>query len=270
MLALVSSPPVKTPSARPARSKSLIASPCSRMMSPIRPSPGVASAAGAVASMRKPRDSETAPKVPCPPWLTSKRAEPSWRKVSRSSSGSPSSSQITWNGTGNANSGTRSTTGPRGLPARRAARSTIRVDQRTEPVEPAHRELGGEQPAQPRVLGRVGEPEPADVAAVGRTPGAHERPDVVAEVAVGRPAPRGPRRARSPSTPSGRGTRSAGAPAPRPGRSPSRVTGSTPSRCSGHVSRSGTRSSRVRSMPDLPAQGQEAATGLRPQERRHA
>ena len=120
MLALVSRPPVKTPSASPARSKSLISSPCSRMIWPISPSPGTPRCR-AVASLRNFRDPDTAPNTPVPPVDTSKRAEPSCRNVSRSSSGSPSSSQITRNGTGNAKCGTRSTT-PSGDSA--ASRST--------------------------------------------------------------------------------------------------------------------------------------------------
>ena len=39
------------------------------------------------------------------------------------------------------------------------------LDRRLEPRQPAHRELRRQQPAQPRVVGRVGEPQSADVAA---------------------------------------------------------------------------------------------------------
>ena len=79
------------------------------MIWPISPSPGSLRCLR-VASMRNRRESDTAPKTPWPPYDTSKRAEPSCRKVSRSSSGSPSSSQMTRNGIGKANVGTRSTT----------------------------------------------------------------------------------------------------------------------------------------------------------------
>ncbi len=50
-----------------------------------------------------------APMEPGPPWVRSKRAVASWLKVSRFSSGSPSTSQMTRNGIGKAKVGTRST-----------------------------------------------------------------------------------------------------------------------------------------------------------------
>ena len=50
-----------------------------------------------------------APIVPGPPLVMSNRAVASWLKVSRFSSGSPSTSQMTRNGIGNAKVGTRST-----------------------------------------------------------------------------------------------------------------------------------------------------------------
>ena len=53
-----------------------------------------------------------------------------------------------------------------------------RGDPRAQPLEAAHRELWGEQLAQPGVLRRVGEPETADVTVGGRPALAHERPDV--------------------------------------------------------------------------------------------
>ena len=62
MRALVSRPPVNTPSARPPRSKSLISSPCSRMIWPISPSPGSLRCRGALAS-RNSREPPIAPNV---------------------------------------------------------------------------------------------------------------------------------------------------------------------------------------------------------------
>ena len=47
-------------------------------------------------------------------------------------------------------------------------------------LEPPHGELRGEQPAQRRVLGRVGEPQAPDVPVGRRATPAHERADVVA------------------------------------------------------------------------------------------
>ncbi len=111
MLALVSRPPVKAPSARPARSKSLMVSPRSRMIWPTRPSPG-SSRCRRVKSMRYSREPEMAPSAPAPPYVTSNRAEASDRNVSRSSTGSPSSSQITRNGTGKPKSRTSSASSP--------------------------------------------------------------------------------------------------------------------------------------------------------------
>ncbi len=186
MLALVSRPPVKTPSASPARSKSLISSPCSRMIWPISPSPGTPRCR-AVASLRNFRDPDTAPNTPVPPVDTSKRAEPSCRNVSRSSSGSPSSSQMTRNGTGNAKRRHQvdDAVGRLGGEPFDLVELGLddRGDPRPQPLEPAHRELGRQQPPQPGVVGRVGEAQPADVAVGGRAALAHERPDVVAVAA---------------------------------------------------------------------------------------
>ena len=53
-----------------------------------------------------------------------------------------------------------------------------RLDPGTEPAEPPHRELGGQQLAQPGVLRRVGEPETAEVAVGGRAAAAHVGADV--------------------------------------------------------------------------------------------
>ncbi len=178
MLALVSRPPVNAPSARPPRSKSLISSPCSRTICPTRPSPG-SSRWRRVKSMRNSREADTAPNAPVPPYVTSKRADPRCRKVSRSSSGRPSSSQITRKGTGKAKASTRSTSPPgRGHLVELAVDDGL--DPGTQPFQPAHRELRGEQLAEPAVLGRVGEAEPADVTAGRVAAAADVRPDVVA------------------------------------------------------------------------------------------
>jgi hypothetical protein len=52
-----------------------------------------------------------------------------------------------------------------------------------QPLEAPHGELRGEQLPQSGVLGRVGEPQPADVTVGHRPLAAHERPDVVAVAA---------------------------------------------------------------------------------------
>ena len=208
---------MNTPSARPPRSKSLISSPCSRMIWPIRPGPGSSRCRAASAS-RNSREPPTAPTVPVPPLGHVEAGRASERNVSRSSSGRPSSSQITRNGIGNAKVGTRSTTPSSAAAARSISSSwcsTIAVDAGPQPLEPAHRELGGQQLAQPGVLGRVGEAEAADVAVGGRAALAHVGADVGGVRRACRPAPRAPRRRRSPARRRCRGTRSACAPGPR-------------------------------------------------------
>ena len=145
--ALVSSPPVNTPSARPPSSKSLISSPCSRMIWPISPGPGFLRCRAASAS-RNSREPPMAPIEPGPPWVTSNRAVASLLKVSRFSSGSPSTSQMTRNGIGNAKVGTRSTVSEPCPAARDLVELAVddRLDAGPQPRQPAHRELGGQQP----------------------------------------------------------------------------------------------------------------------------
>ena len=244
MLALVSSPPTKTPSARPARSTSLIASPWSRMRSPSRPSPG-RSRCRAVDSSRKRRDSETAPKTPWPPCVTSNLADTSARRSVRSSSGSPSSSQITRNGTGNANSLTRSTSGPcASMAARRRSTISRIVGRRrsrrrivnwgvssrrsrvcsggsvnpSPPMSPSAAEPWGP------VRGRMSLLKPCSSASTARASAG----PVTSQTVM-------PRNEVSRCT--GSRDRTAA----------SRGTGSRPSRCNGQVSRAGTRSRRERS-----------------------
>ena len=179
MLAVVSRPPVNTPSASPPRSKSLISSPCSRMIWPIRPGPG---------------------RLPLPPGRLHQEAP---RLRDRADRARAALGHVE----------PRGREAPEALPVlarqpeqvadhpeRHRERERLhevddgavplhRVepllddgrDQRAEPLQPVHGELGGEQPAQPGVVGRVGEPEAADVAAGGGAARAHQRPDVVAE-----------------------------------------------------------------------------------------
>ena len=99
---------------------------------------------------------------------------------------------MTRNGTGNAKSRTRL-----GVVAGRRERVELLLDDAgdpgAQPLEPAHRELGGQQLAQPGVVGRVGEAEPADVAGGRVAAPSDVRPDVVAERRRVRRAPGGPR-----------------------------------------------------------------------------
>ena len=180
MLALVSRPPVKAPSARPARSKSLIVSPCSRMIWPTSPSPGSwrwrrGEVQEVLAGTRRWRRS-----APAPPYGdveaggrqrrgTSRAPRPAGRAARRSPGTAP---------------GTRSRAP--GRPSSPAAGERVELllddagDAGPQPLEPAHRELRGQQLAQPGVVGRVGEAQPADVPGGRVAAAADVRPDVVA------------------------------------------------------------------------------------------
>ena len=170
---------MKAPSASPPRSKSLISSPCSRMIWPIRPGPG-SMRCRAHSANRNSRDSPTAPMTAWPPWVTSKRAEPSLRNVSRVLL--PQAEELADHQEGDRE---REGLDQVGDPVVRGGRrlglvELLRddpVDLGLEPGQPAHRELRGQQLAQTGVLGRVGEAEAADVA-VGLTGLAVVGPDV--------------------------------------------------------------------------------------------
>lgn len=90
---------------------SSMVSPCSRMIEPIRPSPGFLRCLPTI-SNRNSRDSLAEPKTPMPPPDRSNRAGPRARNRSRSDSSTPSRSEISRNGTLKAKSWTMSTTGP--------------------------------------------------------------------------------------------------------------------------------------------------------------
>lgn len=108
VLAVVSSPPVSTPSASPASSLSPTSSPCSRTSMPSRPSPGDARCCR-THSVSCAMAADVAPSKPSGPSDASKWATLSSWNSGRLACGTPSSSQIVRAGTGSAKDRTRST-----------------------------------------------------------------------------------------------------------------------------------------------------------------